>query len=125
MMEAARVRAAEIGKPVSVAIVDASGMAVVLERFDDAPAATAFVAEGKAVASALMGLDSGVLEGLGESFRPIVDSLVTRYGGRFVAAQGAVVVKDGTSVVGAVGVSGALGDEDQAIARAATDVWSA
>jgi uncharacterized protein GlcG (DUF336 family) len=125
MMEAARAHATEIGKPVSVAIVDAAGMLVALERFDDALAATALVAEGKAVASASMGIDSGVLAGIAESIQPIVDSLVQRYGGRFIAAQGGVVVLDGTAVVGAVGVSGATSDEDEAIARAAASAWSA
>jgi uncharacterized protein GlcG (DUF336 family) len=125
MMEAARPHATEIGKPVSVAIVDAAGMLVALERFGDALAATALVAEGKAVASASMGIDSGVLAGIAESIQPIVDSLVQRYGGRFIAAQGGVVVLDGTVVVGAVGVSGATSDEDEAIARAAASAWSA
>jgi uncharacterized protein GlcG (DUF336 family) len=124
MMDAARVSASEIGKPVSVAIVDAAGMLVALERFDDALAATALVAEGKAVASASMGIDSGVLAGIAESIQPIVDSLVQRYGGRFIAAQGGVVVLDGTAVVGAVGVSGATSDEDEAIARAAAGAWT-
>ena len=121
MLSAARDHAAGIGTPVSIAIVDAHGALLMLERLDGAPPVTAFLAEGKAVASAVLGLDSAVLEELGETLRPVVDALVTRHAGRFVAAQGAVVVRSGSEIVGAVGVSGALSAQDEAIARAAAD----
>ena len=123
MMDAARDKAAEIGKPVSVAIVDAGGMLVALERLNDAPSATVLVAEGKAVASAVMGRDSVRLEAMADSLPTIIDSLMLRYGGRFVPAQGGVVVRDGTEVLGAVGVSGATSEEDEAIARAGADAY--
>ena len=123
MMDAARDRATEIGKPVSVAIVDAGGMLVALERLNDAPSATVLVAEGKAVASAVMGRDSVRLEAMAESLPAIIDSLMMRYGGRFVPAQGGVVVRSDGAVVGAVGVSGATSEEDEAIARAGADAY--
>ena len=123
MMDAARDRATEIGKPVSVAIVDAGGMLVALERLNDAPSATVLVAEGKAVASAVMGRDSVRLEAMAESLPTIIDSLMMRYGGRFVPAQGGVVVREGTAVLGAVGVSGATSEEDEAIARAGAEAY--
>src|SRR5690606_35326387 len=110
MMDAARDRATEIGKPVSVAIVDAGGMLVALERLNDAPPATVLVAEGKAVASAVMGRDSGRLEAMAESLPAIIDSLMLRYSGRFVPAQGGVVVRSEGQVHGAVGVSGATSE---------------
>lgn len=123
MMDAARDRAAEIGKPVSVAIVDNGGMLVALERLNDAPPATVLVAEGKAVASAVMGRDSGRLEAMAESLPAIIDSLMLRYGGRFVPAQGGVVVRSDGVVQGAVGVSGATSEEDEAIARAGAEAY--
>ena len=55
VLEAARSKAADIGKPVSVAIVDAAGAMVVFERINDAPPFTAVVAEGKAAGSAFTG----------------------------------------------------------------------
>ncbi len=121
MMDAAREKATEIGKPVSVAIVDAGGNVMALERMGDAPSATIVVAEGKAVASAVMGRDSGRLEAMADSLPTIINSLMIRYGGRFVPAQGGVVVRDGGAIVGAVGVSGATSDEDESIARAGAE----
>ena len=124
MMDAARAKAVEVGKPVSVAIVDAGGTLVSLERLSDAPSATVLVAEGKAVASAVMGRDSGRLEAMAESLPSIINSLMMRYGGRFVPAQGGVVLRQGSSVIGAVGVSGATSEEDEAIARAGADAYA-
>jgi uncharacterized protein GlcG (DUF336 family) len=123
MMDAARDKAAEIGKPVSVAIVDAGGNLMALERLGDAPSATVMVAEGKAVASAVMGRDSGRLEAMAQSLPLIINSLMMRYEGRFTPAQGGVVVKDGGEIVGAVGVSGATSEEDEAIARAGAEAY--
>ena len=123
MMESAREKAFEIGKPVSVAIVDAGGALMALDRLQDAPSATVLVAEGKAVASAVMGRDSVRLEAMAESLPTIIDSLMIRYGGRFVPAQGGVVIRQAGSVIGAVGVSGATSEEDEAIARAGADAY--
>jgi len=123
MMDAARERAAEIGKPVSVAIVDAGGALMALERLADAPSATVLVAEGKAVASAVMGRDSGRLEAMAESLPTIINALMMRYEGRFVPAQGGVVVRHNGTVVGAIGVSGATSEEDEAIARAGAEAY--
>lgn len=124
MMDAAREKAAEIGKPVSVAIVDAGGGLMALERMGEAPAATVLVAEGKAVASAVMGRDSVRLEAMAESLPSIIDSLMLRFEGRFVPAQGGVVVRQQGTVIGAVGVSGATSEEDEAIARAGAEAYA-
>jgi uncharacterized protein GlcG (DUF336 family) len=123
MMDAARDKAAEVGKPVSVAIVDTGGGLMALERLGDAPSATVMVAEGKAVASAVMGRDSGRLEAMAQSLPLIINSLMMRYEGRFTPAQGGVVVKDGSEVVGGVGVSGGTSEEDESIARAAAEAY--
>jgi uncharacterized protein GlcG (DUF336 family) len=124
MMEAAREKAVEIGKPVSVAIVDSGGTLMALDRLGDAPSATVVVAEGKAVASAVMGRDSGRLEAMAQSLPLIINSLIIRYEGRFVPAQGGVVVRSNGNVVGAVGVSGATSEEDESIARAGAEAYA-
>ena len=123
MMDAARDKAVEIGKPVSVAIVDAGGNLMALERLGDAPSATVMVAEGKAVASAVMGRDSGRLEAMAQSLPLIINSLMMRYEGRFTPAQGGVDIRADGDVVGAVGVSGATSEEDEAIARAGAEAF--
>src|SRR3954453_14216485 len=121
MMDAARASALDLGKGVSIAIVDAGGNLMCMERVNDAAPATTFIAEGKAIASVMMGRDSGALEQLAERFPPITkvyDNISAKVQGRFLVLQGAVVILDDGAVAGAVGVSGATSEEDEAIARA-------
>jgi uncharacterized protein GlcG (DUF336 family) len=124
MMDAARDKAAEVGKPVSVAIVDSGGSLMALERLGNAPSATVVVAEGKAVASAVMGRDSARLEAMADSLPTIINALMIRYEGRFVPAQGGVVVREAGATMGGIGVSGATSEEDEAIARAGADAYA-
>ncbi|HEX5140599.1 MAG TPA: heme-binding protein [Dehalococcoidia bacterium] len=123
MMDAARDKAAEVGKPVSVAIVDSGGALMALERLGNAPSATTVVAEGKAVASAVMGRDSVRLEAMADSLPTIINALMIRYEGRFVPAQGGIVIREGSNVIGGIGVSGATSEEDESIARAGADAF--
>lgn len=119
VLEAARVKATEIGKPVSVAIVDAAGAMVVFERINDSPPFTAVVAEGKAAVSAFTGRDSAMIATLREANPPIVALIEGRLAGqRFAPAQGAVAIRDASGLIGAIGVSGATSQEDEEIARA-------
>jgi glc operon protein GlcG len=119
VLEAARAKAAEIAKPVSVAIVDASGAMVVFERINDAPPFTAIVAEGKAAGSAFTGRDSAMLATMGQNNPAILGLIGARLGGqRFAPAQGAVPLRDASGLIGAIGVSGATSEEDEQIARA-------
>jgi uncharacterized protein GlcG (DUF336 family) len=125
-LEAARSEAERIGKPVAVAVVDATAMLVVFERFENAPAFNGFVAEGKACASAFTGRDSSALKAMVESFPALATSLSLKLNGRFVPIQGAVVLRDGGgAVTGAIGVSGAAAAEDEQIARAGADAFNA
>ena len=117
-LEAARAEADRIGKPVSVAIVDAAGLLVLFERLNDARAFTAYVAEGKACASAFTGRDSGDLQGMMENYPAFGPALAAKLAGRFVPVRGAVVLTDPSGVVGAIGVSGATAEEDERIAKA-------
>jgi uncharacterized protein GlcG (DUF336 family) len=119
MLEAARAKAAEIGKPVSVAIVDAQAILVLLERINDPPAFTSMVAEGKACASAFSGRDSAMLGNMAQNVPALTSAMAARMAGRFVPLQGAVVIRDAAGeIAGAIGVSGATSEEDEQIAKA-------
>jgi uncharacterized protein GlcG (DUF336 family) len=126
MLDAARDKANEIGRPVSVAILDQAGTLVVFERVNDANAFTALIAEGKASASHYMGRDSGALANMAQNLPSLVTAVAHRLQGRFVAVQGAVVLRDANNVVaGAVGVSGASSEQDEEVAKAAKAVFDA
>jgi uncharacterized protein GlcG (DUF336 family) len=119
VMAAAGAKATEMGKPVSIAIVDISGAMVLFERFGSIPSYTAAIAEGKATGSAFTGRDSAMLERMAADGSPVYDAIAGQLSGRrFVPRQGAVAISDASGVIGAIGVSGATSQEDEDIARA-------
>lgn len=86
-----------------------------LVRMDGARWFTADVSRGKAMASALFGRPSGEMAERADS--PVFRSLVQMHGGHLIPGQGAVPIRHGEEVVGAVGVSGGTGQQDEEVAR--------
>jgi glc operon protein GlcG len=97
---------------VSIAVCDAGGHLLWLQRMDGAPVMSATIAPDKARASALSGKPSKALEDMvnGGRFAALGMPVVTLEGAE-------PIVIDGT-VIGAVGVSGVKAPEDAQIARA-------
>jgi uncharacterized protein GlcG (DUF336 family) len=118
---AALEKAAEIGKPVSVCVLDERGLTVYSERQDGAPPFTSSTAEGKAAGSAFTGRPSASLATMAKNNVSGVLAISARLGARFTAAQGALPLYRGDECVGAIGVSGALAEEDEACAQAAVE----
>ena len=121
VLAAAKARAADLDKTVSIAIVDAGGSMVLFERLGDAPALTALAAEGKAAGSAFTGMDSARLVSMAKNLPALGARLA---GQRFVALQGGVPIFDDGAVIGAIGVSGSSGEEDEEIARAGAEAFA-
>jgi uncharacterized protein GlcG (DUF336 family) len=122
MLDACRTKAGEIGKSVSVAILDAGGAMVVFERVNNAAPFTAYVAECKAAGSAATGMPSANLAGMAERLPQLAATIAGRLNGRFIALQGAVPLRKDGAIVGAIGVSGATSEEDEQIAQAGAAV---
>ena len=105
--------AVEMGVGLSCAVVDSRGALVALARMDSARYFTADVAVGKARASAAFGAPSGGLTRVGSLG---LDRVME--GGEMLFLQGAVpILKDGQPV-GALGCSGATGQQDEDAANA-------
>lgn len=118
VVEAAKVEAATIGTPVTITVLDLAGVPLWLERQGDPGTFTSIVADGKANGALTMGRDSSQLAAMNERAPAVVNALIARTGGRFVAVAGAVLLKQGDVTVGAIGVSGATAEEDEQIAKA-------
>ncbi|MFA5520878.1 MAG: heme-binding protein [Castellaniella sp.] len=109
---AAEAKAAQEGWKVAIAICDAGGHALWLQRLDDAPLTSAMVAPEKARTAALTGKPSKIMEDMINN-------------GRYAALNmpvagiegGEPIIVDG-QCIGAVGVSGVKASEDAEIARA-------
>lgn len=111
---AAEAHALSKGWAVSIAIVDAGGHLLWLQRLDGASPSSALFAPAKAHASALGRRESKVYEDMINGGRVSFLSVPGMYG---TLEGGVPIVVDG-EVVGAVGVSGVKSSEDAEIAKA-------
>ncbi|HSF33720.1 MAG TPA: heme-binding protein [Candidatus Tectomicrobia bacterium] len=116
MLQAAKKKALDMGVIVGISIVDARGDLLAALRLDGAIWRTMPVSRGKAYASAAFGLPSGELTERANN--PVMRALQQMEGGLIIPQQGAVPIKRGNELVGAIGVSGARSEEDEEIARA-------
>ena len=109
-------------KPLSVAVLDASGHVRSLQREDGASMFRNDVAIGKAWAAVGMGVASRALLQRAKENPQFFGALSATAQGKFLPQTGAVVIKDkdGT-VLGAVGASGGTGDEDEAVCIAGVE----
>ena len=105
--------------PVAVAVLDASGHTVALQREDGATPLRVDIAVGKAYAAAGMGVASRVLHQRAQDNPVFFNALASSSQGRFIPQAGAVAIRaaDGT-LLGAVGASGGTGAQDEAICAA-------
>lgn len=111
---AAEAKATAEGWPCVIAIVDAEGLPILLNRMDNAAVlAGVELAPGKARTAALFRRESGALEDVINGSRPAV---VSARG--FVLMRGGIPLTVGGQVVGAIGVSADTPDHDQEIAKA-------
>ena len=110
---AAEAEALANGWAVSIAICDAGGHALWLQRMDGAPLMSAAVAPEKARTCVLSGKPSKAFEDMVNNgrFAALAMPVVPLEGGEPVVVAG--------NVVGAVGVSGVKAGEDARVARAA------
>lgn len=103
-------------KPMAVAVVDAAGHLVALQRDDGASMFRTDIACGKAWAAVAMGLSSRVLAQRAADNPNFYAALAATGHGRFIPQTGAVLIRDaGGHLLGAAGASGGTGDEDEAI----------
>lgn len=113
--EGAIAKAREIGIRISVAICDAGGRLVAFQRMDGTIWASCFGSQGKAMASAAFARPSGDLTERAD--HPTLRGIVAAEGGHMMLGQGAVpLIRDGM-LVGACGVGGGTGQEDEDCAR--------
>jgi len=119
LVAAAQRKAVEIGKPVTVAVVDTGGFSVVNERMDGARPLTPSIAIAKAYTAAVMQRPTRMLKGWCDS-QPTFFAQVSRMGHQpIVATDGGVTIKKNGDILGGLGVAGGTGEDDQVIAEAA------
>jgi uncharacterized protein GlcG (DUF336 family) len=116
-IEACRRKAAEIGVPMDIAIVDESGLLLAFERMNGAIIGCIQIAIDKAYTSAVLGIRTEDEGKVAQPGRPEF-GINSACGGRMIIFAGGVPIKYGKTVVGAVGCSSGTVDQDSAVAQA-------
>ena len=103
--------------PMTVAVLDAAGRLVAFAGEDGSSLLRERIARGKAHGALNMGVGSRSLAARAASDPAFVNSLVSLAEGNLVPVPGGVLIRDDNdAVIGAVGVSGHLPDDDEACA---------
>ncbi len=121
VVSAALQKGRQMNFQVAAAVVDLRGGVVAAEKMEGASPLTTQLAEGKAAAAALFGRSiRDLYQSIQENpaFWVGVSGLT---GWRLLFGKGGVVIRKDGNVIGAVGVSGARAEDDDAIAEFAAN----
>ncbi|WP_099867414.1 GlcG/HbpS family heme-binding protein [Pararhizobium haloflavum] len=106
-------------KPLTVAVLDAGGAIVALERRDGASRMRPEIARGKANGAIALGLGSRSIYKRAQEQPYFVQAMNALADGVLVPVPGGVLVKDGEGqIIGAVGITGDSSDNDEICAVA-------
>jgi uncharacterized protein GlcG (DUF336 family) len=105
-------------KPLVITILDARGTVKVTAAQDGTSLMRAEVAHGKAYGALALGLGSRALFQRAQEQPYFIDAVNTLAQGRMVPVPGGVLIMDGTTLLGAIGVSGDTSDNDEICAIA-------
>lgn len=118
IIRAGQKKATEIGVPMNIAVVDAGANLVAFERMEGAWIGSIDIAINKAFTSRAFDIETKALAENSQSGDQFFGIHVSNRG-RVMIFAGGIPLKRGGDVVAAVGVSGGLGHQDQAVAEAA------
>lgn len=104
--------------PLAVVVLDVGGRLKAFERQDGASFGRFEVGHGKAYGAIALGMGSRSLAGAAEARPHFVQGVNGAFGGALVPVAGGVLIADGETIIGAVGVSGDNSDNDEACAVA-------
>src|SRR3954463_15753974 len=114
VIEAARRKAEEIGVQMNIAVVDEGGNLKAFARMEKAWLGSIQIAQDKAYTARAFDMSTEDLAKISQPGDPAFGIHSTN-GGRVVIFPGGVPLKEGTEVVGGVGVSGGLPDQDHEV----------
>ena len=117
IIAAATKKAEEIGQPMNIAVVCSGGHLLAFERMQNAWIGSVDIAQKKAFTSRAFDIETGTLGTLSQSGDQFFGIHASNDGKIMIFAGGVPLLRAG-KVVGAIGVSGGLGAQDQAVAQA-------
>lgn len=122
IIAAAERKADEIKQPMNIAVVDAGGNLVAHVRMDKAWMGSVDISIKKAWTARAFDISTKELAELSQSGDQFF-GIHASNNGKVMIFAGGVPLKRGDEIVGAVGVSGGLGKQDQAVAEAGAEAF--
>ena len=122
IIAAAEKKAEEIGQPMNIAVVDQGGNLVAHARMDRAWIGSIDISINKAWTARAFDISTKELAGLSQSGDQFFGIHISNQS-RVMIFAGGVPIKRGDQVVGAIGVSGGMGKQDQAVAEAGANAF--
>jgi uncharacterized protein GlcG (DUF336 family) len=110
-------KAVEIGQPMNIAIVDGGGNLLAFERMEGAWLGSIDISMKKAWTSRAFDISTQQLSGPSQPGQQFYGIHASNDGKVMIFAGGIPLKKDG-KIIGAIGVSGGSGEQDQAVAEA-------
>ncbi len=108
-------------KPLAVVVLDARGALKAFAAQDGTSLKRGEIARGKADGALAMGLGSRALAKMAAERPAFVAAATHAVGGSLIPVPGGVLILEGGAVVGAVGISGDLSDNDEICAVAGVE----
>ena len=124
VIAAAEKKALEIGQPMNIAVADQGGNLVAHIRMDDAWLGSVDIAINKAFTARAFDLSTQELAKLSQPGEPFFGIHASNHGRVIIFAGGIPLKRDG-KVIGAIGVSGGNGKQDQSVAEAGAETLEA
>ena len=116
-IQAAHEKALEMGIKMNIAVVDAGANLVAFARMDDAWLGSLDISIKKAKTARFFDMPTGVIGSLSQPGGSLYN--IEHSNGGLITFPGGIPIKDGSgTVIGAIGVSGSLVENDHAVAEA-------
>jgi uncharacterized protein GlcG (DUF336 family) len=122
VIAAAEAKAADIGQPMNIAVVDAGGNLVAHVRMDNAWIGSIDISINKAWTARAFDIETGDLGKQSQSGDQFFGIHVSN-GGKVMIFAGGIPLKRDGRVVGGIGVSGGMGKQDQAVAEVGAEAF--
>jgi uncharacterized protein GlcG (DUF336 family) len=115
IIQTALVKARELNlAPLTVVVLDAAGHLKAMQREDGASMIRQQIATAKAFGAVNMGVSSRSLAGVALQRPDFMNALIDVSGGKIMPVPGGVLIRDPENkLVGAIGISGDVSDQDE------------
>ena len=104
--------------PLTVAVLDGAGCLVSFKREDGSSLLRPEIAQAKAFGTLAMGMGGRAIAQRASVAPAFVSAVTALAGGRIIPVPGGVLIRSGRVIIGAVGITGAKSEEDEACAVA-------